>query len=341
MPSNSDRRLSSLLPPGGPFGRPHKESLRDKSHAENVRWAEVQLYIKGEEWVYHPVILQAKEKNSKKGTMADMKAHSLKVAAACPFIKDLIQDHYLSSELNLSKSIKIELPIDGRVLKYIVEYMYIGTMKVTADLAHSIFEACHVLGLTTAKALVGEWLGNQVHDGNALRLFQASFKFGCPELENVAGKYVEANFLTVTQSEDWQKLSEQMVREVLSRDNLAVTAESQVLHSLIEWAKYTDDEESRALRTRSSSASMKTVKNPEDEERDGGPPPKRKEALERLMLDRKAVRLPYMVDGKVVRQMSRSQKSFRGGTLGRISINMRKRFGGNNRPPSNISEETA
>ena len=59
---------------------------------------------------------------------------------------DLIQDHYLSSELNLSKSIKIELPIDGRVLKYIVEYMYIGTMKVTADLAHSIFEACHVLG---------------------------------------------------------------------------------------------------------------------------------------------------------------------------------------------------
>jgi hypothetical protein len=60
-----------------------------------------------------------------------------------------------------------------------------------------------------------------------------------------------------------------MVREVLSRDNLNVQAESQVLHSLIEWAKYADEEESRALRTRSSSASMKTVKNTEDEERDG------------------------------------------------------------------------
>jgi hypothetical protein len=88
MPSSSaDRRLSTLLPIGGPFGRPHRESLRDKSHAENVRWGEVQLYIKGEEWIYHPVILQAREKNSSKGVMADMKAHSLKVAAACPFIK--------------------------------------------------------------------------------------------------------------------------------------------------------------------------------------------------------------------------------------------------------------
>jgi hypothetical protein len=87
MPSKSERRLSNLLPSGGPFGRQMKESLRDKTHAENVRWGEVQLYIKGEEWIYHPVILQAREKNSSKGTMADMKAHSLKVAAACPFIK--------------------------------------------------------------------------------------------------------------------------------------------------------------------------------------------------------------------------------------------------------------
>jgi hypothetical protein len=55
-----------------------------------------------------------------------------------------------------------------------------------------------------------------------------------------------------------------MVREVLSRDNLAVTAESQVLRSLIEWAKYTDpgeeDEKDRASRRRSSSGSMKTVR---------------------------------------------------------------------------------
>jgi hypothetical protein len=117
---------------------------------------------------------------------------------------DLIQDHYLSSELDLSKGITVELPIDGRVLKYIVEYMYIGTLKVAADLANSVLEACHVLGLTTAKLLVGEWLGSQVHEGNALRLFAASFKYDCPELENEAGKFVEANFLTVTQGPDWQ-----------------------------------------------------------------------------------------------------------------------------------------
>jgi hypothetical protein len=75
---------------------------------------------------------------------------------------------------------------------------------------------------------------------------------------------------------------------------------------------------------------------------ESGPPPKRKEALERLMNDHKAVRLPYVVDGKVVRQQSRSQKSGLklGGTLGRMSVNMRKRFGGGlgSGRPSSIAE---
>jgi hypothetical protein len=62
------------------------------------------------------------------------------------------------------------------------------------------------------------------------------------------------------------------------------------------------------------------------------------------MNDHKAViRLPYVVDGNVVRQQSRSQKSGLklGGTLGRMSVNMRKRFGGglgSSGRPSTISE---
>ncbi|XP_044178438.1 kelch-like protein diablo [Acropora millepora] len=164
------------------------------------------------------------------------KAHKVLLTASSPFFRKL-----LSSGLKESHEDVIKIELDEAtedVMEEVLSYIYTGGVLITDKRAHNLIATADYLLLPGLKTLASNFIQNNVTPKNCIFNFYFAEKYDCKELKEKACEVVTSNFTMVMETEGFLRLQANEVSDWISRDDIIVGAEEEVLHGIVKWVSY-------------------------------------------------------------------------------------------------------
>lgn len=163
-------------------------------------------------------------------------AHRVILCAASEYF----MDHLKGSQAN-----EFEIgDISGEILKLILNFIYTASIKITTDTVYEIMQAAVVLKLSTIERECSEFLSKSLDSSNCLPMAIKCTENNCMDLFDKSLMYAAQNFVELTDTEEYLRLDEELLAQILERDDLCVRTEDDVLCTILKWVEY--DEPNRA-----------------------------------------------------------------------------------------------
>ncbi|XP_015750817.1 PREDICTED: kelch-like protein 3 [Acropora digitifera] len=135
--------------------------------------------------------------------------------------------------------IKIELDeATEDVMEDVLSYIYTGDVSITDKRAHNLIATADYLLLPGLKTLASNFIQNNVTPKNCIFNFYFAEKYDCKELKEKACEVVTSNFTVVMETEGFLRLQAKEVSDWISRDDIIVGSEEEVLHGIVKWVSY-------------------------------------------------------------------------------------------------------
>ena len=164
---------------------------------------------------------------------ARLKAHRIVLCAASPFFYNA-----LNSDMKEKKEGVIRLKDTNRVLmEEVLEYVYTGDVDVNEENAYDLMALGDYLLIPSLKHRSSNFIEETLSVSNCIMAYYSSVKYQCVELQERARKFVLANFMAVTESEDFLNLNVKQVEEWIASDELVVKGEEQVFMAILRWTE--------------------------------------------------------------------------------------------------------
>lgn len=138
------------------------------------------------------------------------------------------------------------LGIDAETLGALINYAYTGRVKITNLNVQSLFVGASFLQLSRISEACGQFLVKRLHVSNVLSIRQFGQALGDQIVMKAADKYIQKNFLSIRQTEEFLNLSLEDLIDILRRDELYVVSEEQIFESALIWVQK-DADSRRAL----------------------------------------------------------------------------------------------
>ncbi|XP_068683045.1 kelch-like protein 3 [Montipora foliosa] len=170
----------------------------------------------------------------------EFKAHRLVLAAASPFFLSL-----LVSDMREGKEqfIRIELEeATGSVMEDVFKYIYTGIAAVTKDTAHDLVAAADYLLLPGLKTLACDFLVGNITTENCMFNYYFADKYQCLELLEESCEFINSNFSSVMETEDFLNLNIEQVMKWVSSDDVTVTSEEEIFKGVVKWVTHKKSE---------------------------------------------------------------------------------------------------
>ncbi|XP_078371889.1 kelch-like protein 40 isoform X2 [Oculina patagonica] len=169
---------------------------------------------------------------------ARLKAHRIVLCAASPFFYNA-----LNSDMKEKKEGVIRLEETSKaVMEKVLEYLYTGHVDINEHNAFDLLHTADFLVVPSLKEQACELVLRKLSSSNCINAYYTAVKYQCPELEKRARDFTFANFMDVTQSNDFLNLCVTQVEEWISSDDITVKAEEEVFQVIVKWM---EREESR------------------------------------------------------------------------------------------------
>ncbi|XP_068729865.1 kelch-like protein 3 [Montipora capricornis] len=165
----------------------------------------------------------------------EFKAHRLVLAAASPFFLSL-----LVSDMREGKEqfIRIELEeATESVMEDVFKYIYTGIAAVTKDTAHDLVTAADYLLLPGLKTLACDFLVGNITTENCIFNYYFADKYQCLELMEESCEFINSNFSSVMETEDFLNLNIEQVMKWVS-DDVTVTSEEEIFKGVVKWVTH-------------------------------------------------------------------------------------------------------
>ena len=164
------------------------------------------------------------------------KAHKVFLAASSPFFWNLLTSGMRESNENV---IKVELEeATEAVMKDVLLYIYTGNVLITDERAHDLTATANYLLLPGLKALASNFIQKNLTPKNCIFNFYFAEKYDCKELKEKACEVVTSNFTVVMKTEGFLNLEAKEVSDWVSRDDVIIGAEEEVLNGIVKWVSY-------------------------------------------------------------------------------------------------------
>jgi hypothetical protein len=157
--------------------------------------------------------------------------HRELLVAFSPYFKELCENDFASA--NPQEIVLQEL--SPSVLVSIIEYLYTGTLTITAESAQDIFSAAVLLKLETLRTVTESYLMKSIHPQNCLQVMTLAHKCDSHQLLEKALKCAGANFTKVVDSSDFPSMEAKDLKCVISSDSLVISDESEVYGAVKKW----------------------------------------------------------------------------------------------------------
>ena len=164
------------------------------------------------------------------------KAHKVLLSASSPFFRKLLTSGMRESNEDM---IKIELDeATEDVMEDVLSYIYTGDVSITDKRAHNLFATADYLLIPGIKKLASNFIKKNVTPKNCIFNFYFAEKYDCRKLKKRACEVVISNFTVVMETEDFLRLQAKQVSDWISRDDIIIGAEEEVLNGIVKWVSY-------------------------------------------------------------------------------------------------------
>ena len=164
------------------------------------------------------------------------KAHKVLLAASSPFFWNLLTSGLRESNENV---IKLELEeATEAVIEDVLLYIYTGNVLITDERVHNLIATANYLFLPGLKTLASNFIQKNLTPKNCIFNFYFAEKYDCRKLKEKACEVVRSNFTVVMETEGFLKLQAKEVSDWVSRDDIIIGAEEEVLNGIVKWVAY-------------------------------------------------------------------------------------------------------
>ena len=94
------------------------------------------------------------------------------------------------------------------------------------------------LVLPRLKTLAGTALAQHLNFSNCVSIYQFAEQYSCAELISYAKKFILANFIAVTKTEEFLNLSAKEIEQFISSDDIEVSTEEDVFKLILTWVDH-------------------------------------------------------------------------------------------------------
>ena len=168
----------------------------------------------------------------------EFKAHRNVLSAASPFFAKLLQSEMKEKEEGVIRFEEISESILGDVL----EFIYIGSVKITEGNAKDLIIAADYLLLLCLKTKSGRFLKKLMTRSNCISTLHFAEKYRCEELVDSSTKFIHDNFASVAESDEFLNLEVEEVENCISSEKICVAVEEDVFRIIQKWIEHNKSE---------------------------------------------------------------------------------------------------
>ena len=163
----------------------------------------------------------------------EFKAHRNVLSAASPFFFKLFQS---DMKENREGIVRFE-EISGAVMEDVLEFIYTGSVEVTQENCKDLIAAANYLLIPGLKKLSGRFLEQQIAKSNCISTFYFAELYQCDELITNTRKFINANFASVAEMDEFLNLEAKEVERWISSDKISVAVEADVFKIVLKWVE--------------------------------------------------------------------------------------------------------
>ena len=166
-----------------------------------------------------------------------IRGHRNVLSAASPYFRAMFTGRLIESQ---QKNIRLR-NVHGEALDQIVQFIYSSTICVTDDNAEMVLTAANLFQIKEVENLCCEYLEEQLHPSNCLGIKALAKRYSYFKLFSNAHKFTMRNFKEVVLCDEFDSLSFDEVKDLLSDENICVRSEEDVYEAAIKWLKAFDN----------------------------------------------------------------------------------------------------
>ena len=167
-----------------------------------------------------------------------IRAHKLVLSAASPYFRAMFcggfrEQHQGCAQLRIDPA-----QIAPSIMRLIVDFIYTARVLITEANVEQLLCAAKMLQLDDVVNAACVFLNKNMDANNCICIAEFARTYGCVRLRNQAHRFMMANFSDILDSEEFLKLTQQQLCQLLKCDELGVRCESIVFKAVVEWVKY-------------------------------------------------------------------------------------------------------
>ena len=121
------------------------------------------------------------------------------------------------------------------VMEEVLEYLYTGHVDINEDIAFDLLLVADYFLIASLKTLCVNAIEQALSFSSCIAAYYVAMKYRCEELMKKARDFIQTNFVTVAETEDFLNLSSKQLEEWISSDEIVVTGEEDVFEIFINW----------------------------------------------------------------------------------------------------------
>lgn len=162
-------------------------------------------------------------------------AHRNVLAASSPYFRAMFTSQMREQIDN--KPIILE-NISGDVMEELLNFIYTGGIKITPFNVKDLVSAANYLLMSSLKDACVAFMKSMLNPSNCLGIKTTANMYDCEELTRTANHYCYENFVAVSQTDEFKRLTAEHLEKFISSDKTRVEREEQMFEALLTWVKH-------------------------------------------------------------------------------------------------------
>ena len=151
-----------------------------------------------------------------------------------------------NGELKESKQSVVELKdVDADVIESIIDFSYTGLLQITTENVEKILEHATLLQFPEVRHLCCVFLKEQLDPMNCIGIRHFVSLHTCKRFLKVVDEFIKKHFCEVITSEEFTSVPYDILKSLLSCDDLNVDCEERVYVAIVKWVKFDIKERSK------------------------------------------------------------------------------------------------
>ncbi|KAM4677840.1 kelch-like protein 25 [Discoglossus pictus] len=139
---------------------------------------------------------------------------------------------------SLDDTVNFHDSVHPEVLELLLEFAYSSKVLINEENAESLLEAADMLQFHDIRDSAAEFLEKNLYPSNCLGMMLLSDAHQCRRLYELSFRMCLVNFEAVYNTEDFFSLSNDILLDLISSDELEIEDEQLVFNAVLQWVKY-------------------------------------------------------------------------------------------------------